>query len=61
MGRPTNEETQELLWEYGRRFNDSFPTMALSDTSNENICSEIKKCLERGEPYELDMTEGICY
>lgn len=50
---------EELMDEYEERFDDLFPLMCTKGMSDERIAEEIRKCLDRGEPYEL--VEGALY
>lgn len=56
-----DKEYRELNKEYKKRFGNFFPTSFVSGTSQEEYKELIRYCLEKNEPYEVEIDESIEY
>lgn len=51
----------QLLIQYRDQFGENFPIMSLGGTSEDDLLKLIKKCLDTGEPYQIDYDTGTDY
>lgn len=49
-----SQELKEAMREYEERFDDLFPLYCCRGMDDRDIIAEIRKCLQSGEPYEVD-------
>lgn len=51
----------EYLQKYVKAFDENFPIYEFMGVDEDDVIKIIKKCLEKGKPYEADDAKGILY
>ena len=56
-----SDELTALLEEYEERFDDLFPLMCTKGMDDSELARAVTRCLETGEPYDINDGDGRVY